>query len=206
MNVNLYINQYRDIRYNFYKWRYETSLVNKLFLAVSFALLTAVLAQLKFYLPGNVLVPITGQTFAVILAGVALGRWGGVSQCMYVGLGAMGVPWFASVTGSTVGYLIGFIIAAFFLGFVTDKYVKSRRFSSMFPLMLFATFVLIYIPGLTYLYFYMTSLGISIDLLQLLTIAVIPFIAGDIIKTIAAASLAKVITPKKSYGREVDIV
>ena len=206
MNVNLYINQYRDIRYNFYKWRYETSLVNKLLLAVSFALLTAVLAQLKFYLPGNVLVPITGQTFAVILAGVALGRWGGVSQCMYVGLGAMGVPWFASVTGSTVGYLIGFIIAAFFLGFVTDKYVKSRRFSSMFPLMLFATFVLIYIPGLTYLYFYMTSLGISIDLLQLLTIAVIPFIAGDIIKTIAAASLAKVITPKKSYGREVDIV
>ena len=62
---------------------------------------------MKFYLPGNALVPITGQTFAILLAGVVLGRWGGISQCIYVGLGVMGVPWFASVTGSTIGYLIG---------------------------------------------------------------------------------------------------
>ena len=206
MNLNLNINKYRDIRYNLFKWRYETSFVNKLFLAVGFAFLTAILAQMKFYLPGNALVPITGQTFAILLAGVVLGKWGGISQCIYVGLGVMGMPWFASVTGSTIGYLIGFIIAAFFLGIMTDKYVKSRRFSSMLPLMLFATFVLIYIPGLTYLYFYMGSFGVSLSVVELLTIAVIPFIAGDIIKALAAASIAKVITPKRSYGREVDIV
>lgn len=206
MEINLYIDKYRDIRYNFFKWRYETNYVNKLFLAFGFTLLTAILAQVKFYLPGNALVPITGQTFAVLLAGVILGRWGGISQCMYVGLGAMGLPWFANVTGSTIGYLIGFIIAAFFLGIITDKYVKSRGFSSMLLLMLFTTFALIYIPGLTYLYFYMSSLGVSLGLFELLTIAVIPFIAGDLIKAVAAASIAKAITPKKSYGREADTV
>jgi len=206
MEINLYIDKYRDISYNFFKWRYETNYLHKLFLAFGFALLTAILAQVKFYLPGNALVPITGQTFAVLLAGVILGKWGGISQIMYVGIGAAGVPWFANVTGSTIGYLIGFIIAAFFLGIITDKYIKSRRFSSMLLLMLFATFVLIYLPGLTYLYFYISSLGISLSILELLTIAVLPFIVGDIIKAVAAASIAKAITPKRSYGREVDTV
>ena len=180
--------------------------MNKLFLAFGFVMLTAILAQVKFYLPGNALVPITGQTFAVLLAGVILGKWGGISQCMYVGLGVMGLPWFANVTGSTIGYLMGFIIAAFFLGFITDKYVKSRKLSQMLPLMFFATFILIYIPGLTYLYFYMSSLGVSFSLIELLIIAVLPFIVGDIIKAVAAASIAKAITPKRSYGREVDII
>ena len=91
MEITLYRDKYRDIRYNFFKWRYETNYVYKLFLAFGFVLLTAVLAQVKFYLPGNALVPITGQTFAVLLAGVILGRWGGISQCIYVGLGAMGL-------------------------------------------------------------------------------------------------------------------
>ncbi len=201
MEINLYMNKYRDMRYNFFKWRCETNYVNKIFLALSFALLTAILAQAKFYLPGNALVPITGQTFAVLLAGVILGKWGGISQCIYVGLGAMGLPWFANITGSTIGYLVGFIIAAFFLGFITDKYVKSRKLTSILPLMLFTTFVLIYIPGLTYLYFYMSSLGVSFSLIELLTIAVLPFIVGDIIKAVAAASIARAITPKISYGR-----
>ena len=206
MEINLYIDKYKKIRYNFFKWRYNTNYVHKLLLAFGFVMLTAILAQVKFYLPGNPLVPITGQTFAVLLAGVILGKWGGISQCMYVGLGAMGLPWFANITGSTIGYLIGFIIAAFFLGFITDKYVKSRRFSSMLLLMLFTTFVLIYLPGLTYLYFYLNSLGASLSVLELLTIAVLPFIAGDILKAVAAASIAKAITPKRSYAQEVDIV
>jgi len=204
MEITLYVNKYRELRYNFYKWRYETKTVNKLFLAFSFALLTAILAQIKFYMPGNALVPITGQTFAVLLAGVILGKWGGISQCFYVGLGAMGLPWFANVTGSTIGYLIGFILAAFFLGYITDKYVKSRRFSSMFLLMLLTTFLFIYLPGLLYLYMYLSMLGVSLTFLEILAIAVIPFVVGDILKAVAAASIAKIVTPKRSYGQEVD--
>jgi len=201
----MYMNKYKNIRYNFFKWRFETNYVYKLSLAIGFALLTALLAQVKFFLPGNALVPITGQTFAVLLAGVILGRWGGISQCIYVGLGAMGLPWFASITGSTIGYLIGFIIAAFFLGYITDKYIKSRNLLRMLPLMFFSTFILIYIPGLTYLYFYLSTLGVSISFFELLVLAVLPFIIGDIIKAVVAASIAKLITPKVSYGREVDI-
>ena len=206
MEININVNKYRDLRYNFYKWRYETNYVNKMILAFSFALLTAILAQLKFFLPGNLLVPITGQTFAVLLAGVILGKWGGISQFIYVGLGALGLPWFANVTGSTIGYLIGFILAAFFLGFITDKFLKSRNFSRMLLLMLFSIFVLIYLPGVIYLYIYLYSLGVSITILELLSIAIIPFIVGDIIKAVAAALIAKIIIPKKSFSREVDIV
>ena len=206
MEITLYINKFKELRYNFFKWKYEAGYVYKLLLAFNFALLTAILAQVKFYLPGNAFIPITGQTFAVLLAGVLLGRWGGISQIMYVGIGALGVPWFANITGTTIGYLIGFIFASFFIGYITEKYVKSRRFYGMLSLMFFTTFVLIYLPGLTYLYFYMSSIGISLNILELLSIAVIPFIIGDVIKAVIAAFFAKAIIPKKSYGREVDIV
>ena len=206
MEITLYINKFKELRYNFFKWKYESGYVYKLLLAFNFALLTAILAQVRFYLPGNVFVPITGQTFAVLLAGVVLGRWGGISQIMYVGLGAAGIPWFANITGTTIGYLIGFILASFFLGYITEKYVKSRKFYSMLFLMFFTTFVLIYLPGLAYLYFYMNSIGISLNILELSSIAVIPFVIGDIIKAVAATFFAKAFTPKRSYGREVDIV
>jgi len=198
MELNINIDKYKNLRYNFYNWRCETKYINKLFLSLILALLTALLSQVRFYIPGNSLVPITGQTFAVLIAGVILGKWGGVSQCIYLGFGFMGIPWFANITGSTIGYLFGFIIAAFFIGYITDKKINSRNFLSMLPLMLFATFILIYIPGLTYLYFYMQSIGLSINIVQLLTIAVIPFILGDAIKAIAAASFTKIILPKKS--------
>ena len=212
MEITMYLNRYKDMRYNFFKWRYELELLHKISLAFLFACLTGLFAQFRFYLPGNPLVPITGQTFAVILAGILLGTWGGISLCMYAGIGAMGVPWFANfqggigaITGSTGGYIIGFVIAAFFLGYVTDRYIRSRSFFSMLPLMLFATFILIYVPGLVYLYYYLSALGASVGLLELLSLGMIPFIAGDIIKTVAAAAVTKGITPKRAYGGEVDI-
>jgi biotin transport system substrate-specific component len=72
----------------------------------------------------------------------------------------------------------------------------------MLTLMLFATFVLIYLPGLIQLYLWT---GASIGIFELLMIGMIPYIAADVIKAIVAASIAKAITPKKSYGREVDV-
>ena len=202
MEININIDNYRHLRFNFFKWRYETKYVYKLFLALGFALLTAIFAQVRFYLPGNSLVPITGQTFAVLLAGVLLGRWGGISQCIYVGIGFMGVPWFASVTGSTFGYLFGFILSAFFLGFMTERYIKSRNFSRILPLMLFTDFVLILIPGAIVLYYWWNSFIGSIGFIEIVSIAILPFIIGDILKAITAAVVAKVILPKKAYGPE----
>jgi len=203
----MYVNKYKNVRYNFFRWRFELDMFYKISLALTFALLTGILAQLRFYLPGTP-VPVTGQVFGVILAGVILGKWGGVSQFLYVGIGAFGIPWFAGLSGGmayligpTGGYLIGFVIAAFFIGYVVDRYIRSRNFIGMLALMLFSTFFLIYIPGLTQLYLWM---GGSVNFWELLTMAVIPFIAADIIKSIIAAAIASGITPKRTYGREID--
>lgn len=207
MEINLYVDKYKEIRYNFFRWRYELNLIYKLSLALTFALLTGLLAQIRVYLPGTP-VPLTGQVFGVVLAGVLLGKLGGVSQCMYLGLGALGVPWFAGlnsglayIAGPTGGYLVGFVLAAFFIGFMVDRYVSSRKFLGMLALMLFSTFVLIYVPGVTYLYFLG---GASANIITLLAIGVFPFIAVDIIKALIATGIATSITPKTSYANEAD--
>jgi biotin transport system substrate-specific component len=203
-------------KYGVFRWRYELSLPMKLALALGFAGLTGLIAQLRFGWP----VPITGQTFAVLLAGVLMGRWwGGVSMAMYVGLGAAGVPWFAPtagmsaftaggishLAGPTGGYLIGFVLAGLFLGYFTDRYVRSRSFLSMLGLMLFANFVLIYVPGLLQLHFWLDLVeGSPVSLATLLGIGAAPFIIGDIIKAVTAALIARSVTPKRAYGSEVD--
>jgi len=208
MEVNLYIEKYKNINLNFFKWRYELNFLYKLILSLSFACFTGLLAQFRFYIPGTP-VPVTGQVFGVILAGVMMGTWGGISQLMYVGIGAAGVPWFAGfnygfgyIFGPTGGYLVGFILAAFFIGFIVDRYLKSRKFLSMILLMFFSIFVLIYLPGLIYLYIFT---GFTLSVTELLTMCVLPFLAADFFKAIVAAGIATSITPKVSYANEIDI-
>ena len=76
---------------------------------------------------------------------------------------------------------------------------------SMITLMFFASFVLIYIPGLLVLYFWWTNIIGPIGFIELLMIGMIPFIAGDIVKIIAASAIAKGITPKRAFNGEVDV-
>jgi biotin transport system substrate-specific component len=213
MEINMYVNKYKNARYSFYKWRYQLELYNKVILAVSFACLTGVLAQVRFYLPWSP-VPVTAQTFAVILSAVLLGKWwGGISQAMYLGVGMAGVPWFAGMNGGfaylagpTGGYLIGFVLAAFFLGYYVDTYVKSRKYWSMFALMFFANFGIVFGFGLAQLYGWLSLTGASVDLWGVLLMGLIPFIIGDTIKIALAAGIASGITPKRSYGKEIDAV
>ena len=199
-------------RYNAYRWRYELILTKKIALALGMACVVGLAAQLRFPLPWTP-VPITGQTFAVLLAGVLLGRWwGGISLTIYAGLGAAGLPWFNGGTGGvgilagpTGGYIIGFILTALFLGHFTDKYIRSRSFFSMLGLMLFANIVLIYIPGLLQLHLWLRLVGgEAIGFYQVLTMGFLPFIVGDIVKAVTAAAIARGITPKQAYNGEVD--
>ena len=199
-------------KYDVFRWRYEISIPKKLALAVGIACLTGLMAQVRFPLPWSP-VPVTGQTFAVLLAGVLLGRWwGGISLGMYAGLGAIGLPWFAGwgsglgyLAGPTGGYIIGFILAALFLGHFTDKYIRSRSFLSMLGLMLFANFVLIYVPGLLQLGLWVNLVkGEPATFTSLLMMGAIPFIAGDITKAVLAAAIARGVTPKSAYNGEVD--
>ncbi len=195
-----------------FRWRYELSIPKKLVLAFGVAALTGLLAQARVQLPWSP-VPLTGQTFGALLAGVMLGTWwGGVSMALYAGLGAAGLPWFqgwsggmAYLAGPTGGYIIGFILAALFLGYFTDKYVRSRSFTVILALMLFANFILIYGPGLLQLNLWLSNVkGQAVTFSQLLKMGAIPFIAGDVTKAVAAAIITRAATPKKAYGKETD--
>ena len=196
-------------KYDVFRWRYELSIPKKLVVAVGLACIVGLLAQVRFPIPWSP-VPITGQTFAVLLAGVLLGRrWGGASLAIYAGLGAVGVPWFsgwASGLGATGGYIVGFILAALFLGHFTDKYIRARSFLSMLVLMLFANFILIYVPGLIWLGLWLNMVAgtSAASFAALLGMGLLPFIAGDITKAVLAAAIARGITPKLAYNGEVD--
>ena len=101
-------------------------------LIVGFALLTALGARISIPL-GFTPVPITGQTFAVLLSGAALGSVrGSAAQFVYVALGAIGLPFYAAdaegarggwdlATGSTAGYLVGFVVAAALVGWLAER-------------------------------------------------------------------------------------
>lgn len=208
MAVNA-LDRYRIARYNVWQWRCELSLVKKIALALSMACVVGLLAQVRIPLAWTP-VPITGQTFAVLLAGVLLGQWwGGISMAIYVGLGVAGVPWFngwaggiGHLVGPTGGYIIGFILAALFLGHFSDKYVKAKRLHNLLGLMFFADFVLIFGPGLLQLHLWSSLVGQgAVSFYQLLTMGLFPFVVGEVIKVIAAAGSAWVLAPKQSLPK-----
>jgi len=194
-------------RHYAYQWRGELSLVQKMALAFGMAGVVGLAAQLRFPLPWTP-VPITGQTMAVLLTGVLLGRWwGGISLVIYAGLGAAGLPWFNGglggvgvLAGPTGGYILGFILAALFLGHVSDKYPRVRSFPSILGLMLLANFVLIYIPGLVQLRLWLSLVqGGTTSWSQVLVMGLLPFIAGDMVKVALAAASAWAVAPKPLY-------
>lgn len=211
MAVNV-IDRWKLARYSAYQWRYELSVVKKVALALGFAALTGLLAQVRIPLPFTP-VPITGQTFAALLAGVALGRWwGGISMAIYAALGIAGIPWFngwsggiGHLLGPTGGYIIGFVLSALVVGHLTDKYIKARNFFPILVLMIGANFILIYIPGLLQLYVWVNVVKDgSASVLKVLGMGLFPFIIGDIIKAAVAAGIGWGVTPKQPYGGEVD--
>ncbi len=202
------LDKYKDVRYNLFKWRCEASLIHKIILAFAMACFTGIAAQVRIPLPWTP-VPISAQTFAVLLSGVLLGGWyGGLSQVFYIGAGIAGVPWFsgggsgiAYISGPTGGYIIGFILAALFIGYFVDRFARARGFFAIFVLMFFANFVLIHLPGLLQL---SVVTGVR-NIYKLLSMGTLPFIVGDVAKVLAAAALAKAITPKQAYDGEVDV-
>lgn len=156
-------------------------------LVVAAAALTAVAAQWRIPLWP---VPITGQTFAVLLGGAVLGwRAGGTAQLLYLAVGAAGVPVFteagaglAYFTGPTAGYLLAFPVAAALVGRLAERRA-DRRFWSMA-----GTFVLgsavIYLGGVTGL-----VLLLDMTVPQAISAGVVPFLLGDAIKAAAAGVL-----------------
>jgi biotin transport system substrate-specific component len=150
-------------------------------------------AQIKFFLPWTP-VPITGQTFAVLLAGVYLGTGSAaLSTILYIVFGASGLPWFAAglgggwsvLTGATGGYIAGFVLAAAFIGWAWKNLSWTHSFNGSILIMLFANFVLIHGPGVLWL---AKVAGTTFS--QAAALGLFPFIPGDLLKIIGAAFLA----------------
>jgi biotin transport system substrate-specific component len=142
-----------------------------------FALVTVVLAQVRVPLPFTP-VPITGQTFAVLLAGAALGaRRGFLSQLGYLALGAAGLPVFAggSLIGPTAGYLWSFPAAAFLLGWMVERGAIRRTWSLVGALLVADACILA--TGVLWLRF-LTAMSVR----QALLLGFAPFWAGEILK------------------------
>jgi len=150
------------------------------------ALFVAVLAQVKIALAFTP-VPLTGQTFAVLLSGAALGsKRGAASMALYIAIGALGLPVFAGgasgmayLSGATLGYLIGFVMAAYVIGLLAERGVERNVRTSIVPFLVGT--VIISACGITWLALMLGSLSKAI------TAGLLPFLIGDTIKLIAAS-------------------
>ncbi len=173
------------------------SIYSKIVKSLAFAGLIGLLAQVKFYLPWTP-VPITGSTVGVVLTGIFLGQWALLSVGTYILLGAFGLPWFAgwnggfaAILGPTGGYLLGFILAAWFIGKVYENIEYKKRFAYI----LFAHVFLVYIPGILGLVLWYKFTHNSMPGVWKTTImGVLPFIPGDALKSAILACV-----PSKKY-------
>lgn len=168
------------------------TLARELALVIAGSLLVAGAAQVAIPLPFTP-VPITGQTFAVLLVGASLGAVrGAASLTLYLVWGIAGLPFFAGgasglriITGATGGYLAGFVVAAFVVGWLAQR-GWDRRFGNSIGLMLTGN-VIIYLFGVPWLAYMMGASPVS---QEVLLAGLYPFIPGDLIKLyLAAASL-----------------
>ncbi|ARF61732.1 biotin transporter BioY [Streptomyces violaceoruber] len=150
------------------------------------AALTGIAAQIAVPVPGSP-VPVTGQTFAALLIGTALGaRRGFLSLALYALVGMAGVPWFAEASLGwsmpSLGYVFGMLLAATVVG------ALARRGGDRSVLRTAGTMVLgsaiIYAIGVPYL-----ALSTGMSLSAAVAAGLLPFLVGDALKAALAMGL-----------------
>lgn len=158
----------------------QTGLLRDMLVVLAFSALIALSAQVTIPLPFTP-VPITGQTFAVLLTGATLGKVrGALSVGSYVGIGALGLPVFARSGGpATWGYLAGFVLAAFVVGWLAERGWDKTLWRSIVAMLIGN--VVLYIPGLLWLAQYVGPE-------QAIPLGLLPFLPGDAIKLLMAAA------------------
>ncbi len=148
-----------------------------------FAALTAVGAFIKFPMP---FVPFTLQFLFTALSGVLLGsKRGMISQMLYVGIGLAGIPVFTKGGGigyifqPTFGYLMGFIIAAYIIGKLTEG--KKANFKVIF-MASFVGLMVVYAVGVVYMYLIVNLyVGKPLTLWHAFYVGAISCLPGDLI-------------------------
>jgi biotin transport system substrate-specific component len=163
--------------------RPQAGLGYQLALVVGGSLLVALAAQIEIPMWP---VPVTMQTFAVLLVGGLLGsRLGAMSLLLYLAEGALGLPVFAGGAGSvlhfagpTAGYLFGFVAAAFVVGWLCERGWSRKVETAVFAMLL----------GTAAIYFFgLPWLAQFTGWDKAWQLGLIPFIPGDVLKVIMAA-------------------
>ena len=141
-------------------------------------------------------VPVSLQTFAVVLAGLVLGPWrGGGAVLLYLVVGLAGAPVFANLMGGTAvlagptgGFLLAFLPAAWVVGAITVAFRRRARLRYL-PLLVagLASIPVVYAIGIPWL-----AWRAQITVNEA-TVAMAPFAVGDVIKVLVAAAVAAVI-------------
>lgn len=151
------------------------------------SLFLAIMSQFAFRLWFTP-VPITMQTFCVLLLGGLLGsKRGALSVIAYLGQGVLGLPvFFGGGSGLIVlfgprgGYLFAFVVAAFLIGYLLERGWRQSYKFTLVAMVLGSTLILG--VGAAWLSFFV---GLKISLM----LGVYPFLVGDTIKTVVAAGL-----------------
>jgi biotin transport system substrate-specific component len=160
-------------------------------LVVAGSLAMALLAQVSIRLPFTP-VPVTGQTLGVLVIGGTLGSVrGAAAMLLYLAEGAIGLPFFAegltgvdllSLSSATGGYLWGFVVAGFVLGWLTEK-GWDRNIGSSLGAMLIGE-AIIFAFGVIWL-----SHALGVAARKALEIGLYPFLLGDLLKLAIAAGV-----------------
>lgn len=166
----------------------EKSLLRDAALITMFSLINAAAAQVSIPLSFTP-VPITGQTFGVLLTGALLGsRLGALSLLLYLAEGVAGLPVFAlgrsglaTIFGPTGGYLMAFPIAAFAVGWLAEHGWDRRVLTT--ALAMVVGNAIIYAGGVPWLTRFAGGLAQAVQL------GMLPFLIGDGVKLVLAATL-----------------
>ncbi|MCK8676819.1 biotin transporter BioY [Streptomyces lichenis] len=173
------------------------SRVRDIALVAGGAALTGLAAQIAVPVPGSP-VPVSGQTFAALLVGTALGaRRGFLSLALYALAGMAGVPWFAQATSGytmpSFGYILGMLLAATVVGALARR-GADRSVPRTAGTMVLGSLV-IYAVGVPYL-----ALATGMTLSQAVAAGLTPFLIGDALK--AALAMGALPAAWKLIGRK----
>lgn len=174
-------------------------------LSSMFAALTAIGAFIEIPVP---FIPFTLQILFVYFAGSLLGsRYGALSQIVYLAIGLAGVPVFTKGGGigyvlqPTFGYLIGFLLAAFFIGKIIEKQPAPGFKHFLFAHL--SGLIIVYLVGMTYLYFAMNLIsGTPITLWNTFFYGFILAVPGDLVLCLAATWIAHKVYQQLSPFRQ----
>ena len=134
-------------------------------------------------------VPISMSLFAIFMASLLLGmKYGTISVIVYILLGITGIPVFAGarggfaiILGPTGGFLIGYILCALIVGFVSSRFINKKIYMGIGMII---SVIVCYIPGILWHYIITGN-----TIFMSLKLCVIPFIPGDVIKIIISLIL-----------------